>query len=444
MDLDVEITDLSQGGAVSLDYRRVGGSVGFALNGGRTASFEISREDSQAANALANYAKLLRVTLNGPGAHSEPVFIGPITTPIGVHTPDGEGIIINALDSMHRLENAAVLKTDGVLALSSDPFVTPFDGLLDYSAIMDGLVAHVADHGTGIISGSQDASTRSSRAYGTGANVAEQLVALADAYGAPDFDLKPVVAGGGTIAHLDTHYPQMGTDKTGTVIFKHGQSPFTAREFSYEPSAPMNEYVAVGQAASSSGSLFAPAYRARATASISAYGKYQKIEGVDTSTPAVLEAVAKAQVAANAIPVKWFTFTSMLEKAAAETGDGVPPVFAPAGDYWIGDAIKLVAGTSAPLDNLRGRVVSGALTETEGGQLQAEVTCAPAIDTSLVSGGAINVCVWDTSVGIPMILHSGGARNVPKRYTVGFGGTKKGQAAGIAGLVPVGRKKRRR
>jgi hypothetical protein len=404
MYLDFELTDRNQKVLTRLDNRRAGGRVEIGLNAARRGFCPLSLEDPAYAHADA-VETLLRVTLKGPEEFSLPLFIGRNIIPEQGESEEGEQLGLNAVDPFFQLERALIRKVVGLVWEA-----VVFTGT-DQSQIMWSLIEAATTHG--IIKGDLPASINRDRTYVPGKEVGPAVLEMSEVIGGPDFELEPVIASDGTLAQFNTFDPRQGTDKSADVIFVEGAAPFTATGFTFAPGGDgiVNRVVVIGAPLNEEGveTPFAtfPAYVAQHAASIAQYGVFEQIIQLeDVVEGATLKAHAEAFIAANAVPIPYFDFVSAYEPVEDEVGAGVPPAFGV--DYWIGDTIGCHAYLGAtrlndagePVDaegnlivplELTGRVTDATVLETESGQLQVKLTCAPEVKSEGISGEVVTL-----------------------------------------------------
>ena len=391
MHLDVDLCDLNQTVLTRLDRRKAGTYVELGVNAGRRALCPLSLDDDARALASA-IATVLRITLKGPGEFSRPLFIGRVTIPDSDADARKFDLALNALDPFFHLERKLIRSVSGTtwnpMAFSAK----------DQLQILWSLISSVTGHG--VVAGSLPASVNRDRTYAPGKEIGPALVEMTEVIGGPDFELEPVVATDGTLAKFSGFYPRQGEDKSEDVVFVFRSAPEDLIAFKYAPGGEeiCNRFLAVG-APSDSGSEASPtaahpAYLAEHAASITAYGAFERREQLDdVKESATLKAHAEGAVAASAFPTPYFSFTVAPERYEEETGEGVPPQFGV--DYWLGDTIKVEAHLGDDDDPLVliGRVIDVKLTERQSGQLEVELTCAPEVSATGITGSALTLKV---------------------------------------------------
>jgi hypothetical protein len=387
----------------SLDQRS-GGEVEIELNGARRARVTVSLEEEAAERALA-FASTLKVWLNGVL-----IFFGPVNLPRqlgGDRTME-----LAAVDLSERLARSYTgpLFAKSQLAVDQSEII---GRLVDYANVL--AVALGSPGGTsGIIRGSLPASTARDRFYPDGSELWASIVAMSEVSNGPDFELEPLDRTDGVYCRLNTYVPFQGSDKTAECVFTFNTQENNASDFTYEPGGGeiVNRAIFAGQAQEGEPS---PAWVAWHPASIAENGLWDHFEALpDVKYTAQLQEYAETLVATRARPVDFFDLTPAVEAGGGAQGwvrDGegwglrdaeyaVPPPFGPpaaGGAYWIGDEIRAI-GRDGGLDrDVVGRVTYAKLSEVgEHGQLLAtELTCAPHIDASGVSGSATTVSTED-------------------------------------------------
>lgn len=388
MYLDFELCDRNQNVLTRLDNRRPGGKVELGLNAMRSATCPLSLEDP-ARELAAAVETILRVTLKSD-AGDLPLFIGRVVIPEQGSGPEGEQILLSALDPMFQLEKALARKVTGSVWEAMTFAAT------DQSQIMWSLINAATTHG--VAKGSLPASVNRDRTYIPGKYIGEALREMTEVINGPDFELEPTVATDGTLATFNTFYPKLGSDLSADVVFVHGAAPYTASGFSYAPGGDgiINRVVVVGAPLSNEGEgspfVSFPSYVAQHAASIAEFGVFEQIVQLeDVVQGSTLKAHAEAVIASNAYPIPYFDFTSMPEQVDGETGEGVPPVFGQ--DYWLGDTVGCEAylgGDDEPL-KLTGRITDATVTELESGQVAVKVSCTPEVSAAGITGESVTL-----------------------------------------------------
>lgn len=402
MRLDFELCDLEQNVLTRLDNRREGGRVELGLNSNRRATVPLSLGDP-ARKLATSMDTVLRVTLRDDDSNfSLGLITGRVTIPEQSGSADSEGLVLNASDQLFDLDDALIGATVGggnpLVLGSTSTLVARWISGTEQSQIMWMLIDE-SDVET-VMLGDLEGSVNRDRTYPAGKSVGEALVEMTGVIFGPDFELVPVVRSDGILSRFDTHYPRQGTDLSGSIEFVYGKAPFTAQAFGYSPGGSLtNRVVAVGApiqgAVEGDTLLVQPGYIAEHLDSIGRYGVFERYLPLeDVSNTSTLQAHAIATVAAGAIPVPYFSFSSGFEPVGIEVGEGVPPAFGR--DYWIGDTIGVVARTPDWAEGdedleLTGRITDATIIEHDSGQLSVQVSCSPEVSSSDVTGETIAV-----------------------------------------------------
>ena len=391
MHLDFELCDLEQNVLTRLDGRKAGGWIELGVNRMRRSFCPLSLDDSARELAKA-ISTVLRITLKGPEDFSMPLFIGRVVIPDKAADAQKFDLGLYALDPLFHLEKKLIRSAAG-----STWNPKTFAGK-DQALIMWELLAAFEDHG--VAKGSIPTSINRDRTYAPGKEVGEALIEMAEVIGGPDFELEPVIASDGTLCNFNTFYPHQGEDKSDEVVFVFRGAGEDAVSFHEAPGGEeiANRVLVVGAPNNSEGESSPiathPAHLAEHLGSIEDHeGEFERREQLDdVKEGATLKAHAEGLLAQTAYPTPYFDFTVAPEQYEEETGEGVPPRFGV--DYWLGDTIKVEAflGGDEP-EELIGRVIDAKVAERESGQIAVELTCAPEVSTTGITGKALTLNV---------------------------------------------------
>lgn len=361
---------------------REGGVVTIIRSGRRSAQVAVSLESPVAA-ALEPFESVLKVFLG-----ADPIFAGICTLP--------------RFNDPERFVQIAAADPSVALEAPLRGFATQTGA--DQSEIVARLIEHVDTHrystslvpSHGIIRGSLPASVNRDRSYLDGKQAWEAIQEMAAVIGAVDFELEPVDRSDGVLCELNTYHPRQGTDKTGSVVFEYGFGQHTATGFVFEPGGGeiVNQVVFAGRPDDTTG--VADAWLAYQPESQARYGLHERFAlDADVTVVQTMREHAEEVVAARAFPAKFFSFLAAPEEGAIPDRDavayGVPPVFGPTGDYWIGDEITVVAKDSEMDETVQGRVQSAVLTEDKAGNVYVACACSPRVVPTNVQGSQITV-----------------------------------------------------
>jgi hypothetical protein len=262
--------------------------------------------------------------------------------------------------------------------------------------------------GHGIIRGSLPVSVPRDRTYYDGAQIWGLIDDLSRVIGGFEYDLRALDRTDGIGMAFDGYPGGQGADKSQTVFLEFGVGRENAGDFVWEPSGEeiVNRHIMAG--ATPDASPTTPTWISEQLASQALFGIYEGFEvDTDISVLATLKEHADAIVSRNAFPINYFTVVPNVEQGGTAVawargpdgaltvlgeGYGVPPKFAPSGDYWQGDRITVVAKKAQLAVQLVGRVVSWTLTEVDSvGNVAAEVQCEPVVVPTAVSGYSTNL-----------------------------------------------------
>lgn len=379
-----ELLDLEQTLIGEFTERKAGGWVEIGLNSYRNAQLPLSIEDALASDATP-FNTVLRCTLLGPDDFERIIFHGRVVLPEeNGDTNLGGTLTLDAADPLTECEDSLIRNPINYPNESTDAWGQRIFTAQEQSLIMWLLIV-VSDVET-IKFGSSEGNITRDRTYLPGKPLRDALVEMTEVQNGPDFEFNPVEDVTGKLVEFNTFYPQQGTDLSATIRFVHGTDPEddetpqeTATAYTYSPGGRIcNKVVALGFAFSFYGNVIQPAYVAEHAASIAEYGVFERtldLPELTTDSLNALDAHAKAEVAANALPIPYFSFVPAMEPYDEETGLGVPWVFGK--DYWIGDTVGLdVHRPDGSVLELEGRITDAKVIETDTGQLQVEVTCA--------------------------------------------------------------------
>lgn len=401
-----ELVDREQTLLNTLDKRRAGANVTITLNDARRAECPLSLEDPALPAGLSPMDTLIRCTVEG---WTNPLAVTRILVPESSQTADQEGTTLRGIDPFNHLERENDLWQD-IPPIGGINFRTGLAFNEDQSQIMWDVIAAVEAQGaaTGIVEGTlAGASVTRQIWFSAYKSAGDILVYVSELNGGPDFELAPVLATDGTLAHFNTYYPRQGSDKTATVVFEHGFGGQSASEFSDAPDGGqlINKAVSIGAATPDdpdtgvSGSHGNPTVVAEHDASIAQYGTFMQVNTVEDRDFASVEAHARGIVAASAYPAAIFSFKPDED---AEF-DFAPP--SEGGDYWMGDTVAVdavlpyMANDSSPLRR-KGRIVQAALTEVddESGAVDIELICSAENVSSGITGASYNLVLRENDI----------------------------------------------
>jgi hypothetical protein len=315
----------------------------------------------------------------------------------------GDTVEINAVDPSVHLEG-------GIFKFGSFDFVA-----LDQSEIVNRL-AKLADqplvtpnsgtfptHASGIVTGSLTSSFNRTRRYSDGTGPWESMTEMAELFDGVDFELEPIDTEDENMVQLNTYYPRQGTNKAASVFFEYNLGRHNLAAFAWEPGGGKitNVYTVAGKPTSTvtdAGITYetGPAALAWHPASMLEFGTYEDFEAdPDIPQNQMLLDRAKQIVAARALPTDFVEMTPAIERDArvfgyarrddglfhttAHEGLAAPPRFAPSGDYWIGDTVRVLARQKPGLDlSTTVRITEATITEAdESGVVVVELTASP-------------------------------------------------------------------
>lgn len=252
----------------------------------------------------------------------------------------------------------------------------------------------------GIIAGSLPTSFDRTLTYFDGQNIWDEVTGIAGLDAGPDFELKPLDRADGVFMQLDTFPSRQGSDRSATVKLESGCGRHNAGGWSWDRSKEqlVNRWVA-GSATGEGQPGGLPrtgAWVTENTDSQDLYGVYSGFE-VDPSIVAGDDATMQSRgarvVSRRAFPIDFFSIIPAVEQGGTAVGwardpsgelvemgqgYGVPPRFAPDGDYWLGDTIGIVVKEGVLEADLAGRVSAANIVETdEAGNVAVELSCTP-------------------------------------------------------------------
>lgn len=379
-----EIVDRTQSPLATLEHRKPGGSGTITRHAARTAKVSLDLHDPALAQ-VDTVSTLLRVM---PEGWTDPLFLGRI-----VSTPheDGDVVTLNAVDSWRHLERLGVFLRDPVYDLPPGSFPATdtfrfFTSNEDQSQAMWDLIDLVSASGHGIVEGTlAGASVSRDLSFPAGSRIADGVLGIADLMNGPDFELAPVSASDGTLAQFNTFYPRQGVDRTGDVDFRYGFGDENDNAIDLDRGETgeglVNRFVAIGDVyaliyvGGKQWALHAAAIAEHAD-SIAANGVFEDSGTVSGTTDSVgvLGPYAAGIVAGQALPNEPFTVTPDPDAGF---------VFAPDGDYWMGDTIPVSDGSDGA--TLSGDIGNVVWTEDEPGDVELDLTCDPISDPAGVS-----------------------------------------------------------
>ena len=387
--LTFELCDLDQGVLATLGDRFPDAKVDIPRHAARTAQVTLALED-EAAPWVSVGDTVLRCKVVG---WTDPLFVGRVTLAETTFTGDTETLTVSAADPWAHLQKKIVLIT----GLGFTPTASAYKefSATQQAQIMWDLINLHSDHG--IAQGTLVTSVTRTATFPAGSGVADGVNAMAALFNGAEWELSPVEETDGTLVEFNTFHPRQGSDLSGSVILTIGiDEDDNADSLSIAPGIDgmVNKYTVIGDVSGTAtkGGLdypLHPAYTAEHAGSVSTYGTWEGSDSVVGLTDAgLLEAIAKARVAANAFPIERFSVG-----IDPDTG----PDFGPDGDFWVGDTIALQAGLPNETLNIEGRVGAASFAEGSEGEVDVTLTCDP--DTaSSVTGAALSV-VMDSSEG---------------------------------------------
>lgn len=433
-----EVCDLEQNVLATLDDRREGGEVQITRHAPRTAKIDL--DPSDAAVALATTLNtIIKVTVAG---WTDPLFCGRVFSN-SASRGDQDTVTLQAADPWRQLDKETVLIRDSDFDLVGTFGYRYYAANTDQSTLMWDLIALVAASGHGIVEGTlAGASITRDLTFPAGSRISDGVLGIADLFQGADFELAPVAASDGSLCTFNTFYPEQGTDRSATVIFKIGNEDpdldnALILDYSETGESVVNSFTAIGEvrAHGAIGGVSYPihaAYTAEHADSAAAYGPFEDSGTVSGVVDlAVLAAYANSIVTEQGMPGHPFTLTV--------DPDG-PFDFAPpseGGDYWMGDTIAVEAilldGSTL---NLTGRISDTPLTENDAGDVDLVLTCDPVGDASSVTGEDRSI-VMDAGDGT-VVPPPEPIQPVSYPQTVRV----KSKKGGRAGTVGIGRQKR--
>lgn len=398
-DLTWELCDLEQNVIATIDKREEGAQVTIGRGIARTATLGLDLDDDVAQMASAG-EQVLRCSAED---WTDPVFVGRVLQHDITFDSESADLKLSGADPLAHLEACLVFSAAGMTP-TAETFKTYFANT-DPSTMMSQLISDTADNGHGIVDGTlAGAAPDAQLGFPAASTVADALRSIAGLDAAPEFEIAPVFAAGGTLAELNTYYPLQGADKSATIILRLGLSDeddeLLGLEMAPSISGMVNRHTVIGDApegsiasSSVSGGLrnypLHPASRASHAASIARYGVWETAESASgAADPNLLAAIAKASVAANVDPVTSIKVTLDPDNA---------PSFGPQSDFWIGDLITIQADTPRGRRlTFVARVAGGSLIEAENGDVLVDLLVEPQDDAAGVSVSALSVVVDST------------------------------------------------
>lgn len=392
--IDFRLCDLR--GATLADFHdTAGSSVTLAVNAGRTASLVTSFDDP-AAGLVHPLATVVKARWP-QGA----LFSGVVLRP--QYASSTRQVTIPAVDPSLRLQAFQVGARSDAAGLPGANNTSWGYTAIDQSEILARLVEHASPTtaeaaagvpGHGIIRGSLPASVARDRLYEPGKQLWEACQQLAGVVDGVDFDLRALDETDGSLVALDTHYPQMGTDRSATVVFEYGWGRENCTECSIEGAGDIvrNRSIRVGQVNETTGAQLR-ADRDR-TESQLAHGIYGEFVGEpDVVEQATLNEHAQAAVTNYGYPPYLVSVTPAQDDGTGYRVDGgvlvklpvrygIPPVLGPQGDYWLGDVVRVIPRDGAFRFDIKARVLAITLTNASTGAVVAGLRLAP-----LLGGG---------------------------------------------------------
>lgn len=372
-----------------------GSSVTMTVNGGRTATLTASFDDPAAA--------LVRPLSTVVKARWDqgPLITGAVVRPS--YSGAQRLVTIPVRDPSLRLM-AFQVGSSGTQFIDPDPDYDYGWIGVDQSEILARLVEHCTPTAAelaigiprnGIIRGNLPLSVNRDRAYEAGKQIWEAMQQLAAVIDGVDFDLRPLDQTDGSFAALDTYYPQMGTDRSESVVFEYGWGRHNCTECNIEPAGDLvrNRSWRVGQ---DSPEGWPTTGLVSNQDSMLTYGIYaEHIGEPDVLLQSTLNEHAYAAVTNYGFPPVFVTVTpaqddgtgyrvglgGVLVKEHAKYGS--PPVLGPQGDYWLGDLVRIITrdGPAFTFD-VKARILEITLTNAPNGAVVAGLRMAP-----LLGGG---------------------------------------------------------
>lgn len=365
-----ELCDLSQTVLANLIDRKPSAKVDIARHVARSGQVQLSLDDP-ALPLVSVGDTVLRCTLPG---WTDPLFVGKVSQLQDAYDQSGQVVAtVNALDPLAQLAREVVMFWD---AFSGYYTWTAYTGV-NQALILWQIVNLAAGRGVGIIQGATPGAPALTMTLPVGTTLADAIMSVCQRFDAVEFELTPSAAGGGTLAVLNVYYPRQGSDKSATLKLQLGVDDtdnLTALSYTQSLDGMINRANVIGDAAGiyTTGGIDYPThsvYRAEHAASIAQYGVWESSESLAGVTDnSVLQAVAKATVAANALPLDEFAVT--LDQDA-------PIEFSPDGDFWIGDTVALQAELPQETLSANGRVSGASFIEMVTGDVGVAVSCEP-------------------------------------------------------------------
>lgn len=320
------------------------------------------------------------VTLNAscPSARLSAFQIGQRGGPAG----DTDGLFGHATGKLYRLEGAEQASILWRLANYCYPTSDEQDAGVP---------------GTGLIAGVLPDSITRDREYELGKNVWEAMVDLSQVDGGPDFDIRPVWDPDTptVLAALDLYYPYMGSDRgvRGLLAWQTDENNCSSLKVSSLASQTANRYSVQGQALEGAPPLVVTRDNPAAMSELGIWAGYEA--SPDIMFTSTLAEHANAEVSARGYPPLLVEVTPAQDddRGAYRDAEGTlkmrpgnygnPPKFAPSGDYWQGDLVR-VLGHDPDLGLLDEyvRVVGWKLTDDQGLATVAELTTVTLTDAA--------------------------------------------------------------
>ena len=367
------------GSTIAEFYNRKSSRVDIERNGRKTATLAVSIYDEFAEKIVA-LETLLKCYYG-----DRCIYAGPVVVP--EFDFDGGTVTITSFDTYFLERSFWSGNANGTMGTS------PLNYNTDHSNILYDLITVVAaptaaeiasgTPGHGIVVPTPPAAgiTRVVT-YEPGQQVFTAITDLTEILDAPDFSLDAVDRTDGVWAEFNIHVPEIGADKTDTVIFEFGTGRNNCTGFKWGPSGEVvrNRQHVVGQA---TGEALAPTGFAQDVPSQRKRGIIENWEGSFGSEDApTVQDRADELLRAYARPPDFFTVQPAIE--GLEESYGVPPrVFE---DYGIGDDVTVVAKRGNLLVEVEGEITAISLEEaTTAGDVRVTLTCIPTVPV----GGAV-------------------------------------------------------
>jgi hypothetical protein len=252
--------------------------------------------------------------------------------------------------------------------------------------------------GHGIIRGELPGSVLRDRTYYDLQNIWEALLSLSQVIDGPDFELEPLDREDGIFAQLNTYPEHQGTDRSADIKLEYGVGATNADSFGWQPSGEqlVNRFIMAGETPEDSPTT--PAWISENLESQHLFGIYEASE-VDTEISGLptLKERADGVIATRSFPLDFFSVQpAIMQEGRDKVEAGVPPRFGPPSDpdadFWIADAIGVIARDGLMAAELRGRVTGATLTTADAaGNVAIAISCTSPDRAAGVSGREANL-----------------------------------------------------